>query len=741
MKITLSQKRNVIFFFILSSFAIPSSATLLVDDCEGAGLGGHWSSYCDHFSSIDPNPFRFSEGGHTTTHCARLDVEIKAGEQYPYAGINTMFPPQDLSSYEGVRFWAKGSGNWGCQLPIPATATTYNHYLSPILVTDEWTLFELPFSGFVQTWGTHVPWDPTAINGVQWAVAGYPGTKAWICVSEIEFYKKEETNLGKASANPIIPAPKVNQQGYLPDSKKAFSLTLLPDGPKPGDAYVILDEKGIPALNGKLSGDTTDDTLSTGEKVLRVDFSGLRASGRYSLSVGALRSQPFEIGSDIYFPLFKDALRCFYLIRCGTAINDPLTGIKHEACHMKDAAPKDGSAPPDVTGGWHNAGDFGKWTLEDSISCAYMLWIYELRQPRMVNLNNQIPESGNGVSDLLNEAKWGLTWLLKMQRADGSVWHKVDTEDHFCFGTVPEKDPFPRYVQGAGTIDAADFTGVMAQAYRVYWNVDQPFAKKCYLAAKKSWAWLEKNPNVVQHDPDYADSDPSQEKMWALGEMARLTQDPVLLERFKTGTRLTPLKACGWMTPQIFGYMALTTGPKTQDDTKAELNKNFADEADAIVEVSKKSGYRVALTNDEYYWESNENLLGKTALLLFAHFLTGEGSYKEVALDQMGYFLGNNSLDLSFVTGHGGHAIQHPYHWDQAALGKTMPGWIAGGPNNGSNGADPLLVSVIQKGTPPAKCFVDACGGNGSWASGEGETSENAALVFCAGYLSGNEIR
>jgi endoglucanase len=338
----------------------------------------------------------------------------------------------------------------------------------------------------------------------------------------------------------------------------------------------------------------------------------------------------------------------------------------------------------------------------------------------------------------LNEAKWGLTWLLKMQRADGSVWHKVDTEDHFCFGTVPEKDPFPRYVQGAGAIDAADFTGVMAQAYRVYWKADQAFAKKCYLAAKKSWAWLEKNPDSVQHDPDYADGDPSQEKMWALGEMVRLTQDPALLKRFEEETPKTPLGPCGWMTPQMFGYMALATGPKTPEDLKATLRKAFSDQADGISEVSQKSGYRVALANGEYYWESNENLLGKTALLLFAYSLTGEGSYKEAALDQMGYLLGDNSLGLSFVTGHGGHAIQHPYHWDQAALGKTMPGWIAGGPNNGTTGADPLLVSIIQKGTPPAKCFVDACGGNGSWASGEGETSENAALLFCAGYLSGN---
>ena len=737
MRTTLNLKIHFLFISLVFVSSFPVSAALWVDDCEGKSLGGHWSSYCDPFSSITPQPFTFTEGGRDSAHCARLDVEIKAGETYPYAGMNTMFSPQDLSTYEGVRFWAKGSGNWACQLPIPATATAYNHFASPILVTDQWVLYELPFSSFVQTWGAHVKWDPTAVNGVQWSVAGYPGNKAWICVDDIEFYKKNEAKQEAASANPIVKEPKVNQQGYFPDARKTFSLTLLPDGPKPGDPYQVLDDKGSSVLSGTLSGDVVDDTASSGEKVLGVDFTDLRKPGHYFISTGNLKSQPFEIGEGIYFPLFKDALRCFYLIRCGTAIDDPLTGIKHEACHLKDAQPKDGSAPPDVTGGWHNAGDFGKWTLEDSISCAYMLWTYELNPKKMTGLNNQIPESGKGASDILNEAKWGLTWLLKMQRPDGSVWHKVDTEDKFCFGTVPEKDPYPRFVQGTGTIDAADFTGVMAQAYRVYWNVEQDFAKKCYLAAQKSWAWLEKNPNEVQHDPDYADSDPSQEKMWALGEMARLTQDPALLQRFMTESRLTPLQPYGWMTPQMFGYMALATGPETPEDVKEALRKNFTDQAEAVVDISKKIGYRVALTSDQYWWECNENLLGKTALLLFTHFLTGEDFYKEAALDQMDYLLGENSLGLSFITGHGTKAIQHPYHWDLASLGKTMPGWIAGGPNHGTDGADPLLVSVIQRGTPPAKCFVDACGGNGSWASGEGETSENAALVFCAGYLSG----
>jgi endoglucanase len=101
----------------------------------------------------------------------------------------------------------------------------------------------------------------------------------------------------------------------------------------------------------------------------------------------------------------------------------------------------------------------------------------------------------------------------------------------------------------------------------------------------------------------------------------------------------------------------------------------------------------------------------------------------------LNWLLGTNSLDLSFIVGHGVKAVTHPYHWTMATYGKALPGWAAGGPNQYATGADPLLLDKINAKTPPAKCFVDAYQG-GSWASNEGETTENAALVFSTGYLT-----
>jgi endoglucanase len=723
------------FLFLTLLLASPSLAAMRVDNFAGNGLEGHWVSFVDSSSHISPNPFILSGGGHSSDQCARLDFELKQGAQFPYAGMTDSFTPQNLSEYEGVRFWAKGQGIWNCMLPIPATAAEYNHYSSPISPGPDWKLYEIPFSKLKQPWGTPKPWDPSAVTGIQFSAGTTAGDKGFIYVDEIEFYKKGEEQTKNVVNNPILKEPKVNQEGYLPDSEKYFVISQS-DKIGKGDSFQILDQTGKTAFSGTITTDSMDDTTFTGEKVFRVDFSGLSLPGRYTVSIDAIKSLPFVIKTDLFDSLFKDSLRCFYLIRCGTAINDPVTGLKHDACHMKDAPfQSDLSKNGDFTGGWHNAGDYGKWTHMEAISCAWMMWLYELKTKDMAGLQNHIPESGNGISDLLNEAKWGLTWLLKMQAADGGVYHKVDSEDHFCFGTGPDKDPASRFLQGEGCIDAGVFTGVMCQATRVFWKIDPPFAKKCWAAANRSWTWLGQHPDARFKDPDYGDDDPSQEELWALGEMARMSRDKSLETRFEQESATTRLQSLSWMTPQFFGYMSMAFSPKTSVTEKQTIIQALTQICDDLVQKTDTNGYGVCLTPNDYYWGSNENILDKTGALLFAYHLTGEAKYRQAALREMNYILGLNSLETSFVTGHGERAESHPHHWDYASYQIVMPGWAGGGANQYPTGADPALLGLINSNTPPAKCFFDGPGTT-SWASNEGQTVENAALVFDAGYLA-----
>src|SRR5208283_5369931 len=107
-----------------------------------------------------------------------------------------------------------------------------------------------------------------------------------------------------------------------------------------------------------------------------------------------------------------------------------------------------------------------------------------------------IPESGNGTPDILNETRWNLEWMLNMQDDDGGVWHK-QTSEHFPAFVMPEDDHLPSEVIGTGqapyksTCATADLAAVAAIAARVYQPFDAKFAARNLAAARKAWLWTE----------------------------------------------------------------------------------------------------------------------------------------------------------------------------------------------------------------------------------------------------------
>ncbi len=152
-------------------------------------------------------------------------------------------------------------------------------------------------------------------------------------------------------------------------------------------------------------------------------------------------------------------------------------------------------------------------------------------------------------------------------------------------------------------------------------------------------------------------------------------------------------------------------------------------------EVARADPYGFAARPEAYIWESNELVLDAATVCLYAERLRPGAGFRDTAQGLFDYVLGRNALDHCFVTGYGARPTQHPFHWIYNTLKIAMPGWVSGGANGQPGGADSLLIKIIQAGTPPAKCYVDAGQNEGSYASNEGETSENAALVFVAGML------
>lgn len=533
-----------------------------------------------------------------------------------------------------------------------------------------------------------------------------------------------------AETGPAAGGPRLNQLGFSPRSPKRFVLPVAA-GDTAVRTFHVETLSGRSVLEGRLDPRVHDLTRTAGEHVRTGDVSALVTPGRYRVRVGTQASHPFGVGEGLYRPLVRDAARAFFLIRANVAVDDPVTGIRHAAGHPSDASLVVDAAPRDLAGGWYNAGDYGKWTHMAAISASQMMWLHALRPVQAGGLKLDVPSAWPGLPDLLQQARWGLEWLLKMQNPDGSVLHKVDSKGLYAWGLPPEQDPHPRAAQGASSLDAGVFVGVMLQAARVFAPLDPAFAARCKAAALRAWDWLEAHPRILHDDYAYTDPDPRQEILWAACEMAVLTGDAALVARAEAEIKALGVFPFFWPGPQLLGVMSLA---RVKGETGAVARTAIVETAKAVAADVAEDPYGFTLRPEAYTWGSVEVALNTAVLCLFAAEL-GEAGGRGTAQRLVDYVLGCNALDHGFVTGHGERATRRPYHWTCRVWGIVMPGWASGGPNAGLQGADPRLKTVIEAGTPPAKCFVDACENDGSWASNEGQTSENAALLLAAGLL------
>src|SRR5581483_8191420 len=203
------------------------------------------------------------------------------------------------------------------------------------------------------------------------------------------------------------PAIKVDQVGYVTSAPKiAFVAS------ETATRFTLNQSKdGKVVFPGTLS--ASSDDLDSGDQLRTADFSGFTKSGTYFIDVpGVGRSWDFEIGPDVYAKTFRLALRAFYGQRCGSSVDlgPEFPGYQHDACHADGAFhPSSGKTGTRLSkGGWHDAGDYGRYMVNSGISTGTLLWTYEIFGPRVRNVNLGIPESGNGAPDILNEAKWNL---------------------------------------------------------------------------------------------------------------------------------------------------------------------------------------------------------------------------------------------------------------------------------------------------------------------------------------------
>ena len=548
-------------------------------------------------------------------------------------------------------------------------------------------------------------------------------------------------------AEPNFPAIKINEVGYLPDCQKIALISGSSDALKIAlnAAFQVLKTDGSVAFSGELELLTENDEVS-GDRIYRADFSALKTSGRYILDVpGIGTSAEFRIGAGIYKPLLRDALRYYYFQRSGTPLEKRYAGIfARGEGHPQDRAlpfQSDPNGPKrDVHGGWYDAGDYGKYVSMAAKPVSDLLWAYEAFPVQFPDKTSDIPESGNGIPDLLDEVRWELDWMQTMQDAEsGGFYQKVWPNNA---GLTPDKDAQPRFIydkvgtQGhvRPTAATAAAVAVFAHASILYRKFDPQYAATLLAKARKGWAYLEANPgNIVATGMTGAIDDDRPYRLWATGELFRATNDAKIEAYF-----LSHYAALDkvWKNDYgvgygddmgVLGWIAYLKTAKPDGKARAWFAENFNHWRGVMQKRMASGAWRNYLLESNYFWGSNSVMADTQILRTLGERALGEDGAARAAQIETGrnclnYLLGVNPLAISYVSGSGANCVKHIYSciYSSDGIDAIPAGYVPGGPNK----YDAKFVSRYA-----GKCYCDS---EFDWTINENAIYYTSPVVFLA---------
>jgi endoglucanase len=563
------------------------------------------------------------------------------------------------------------------------------------------------------------------------------------------------------------PRVRVNQVAYLPAGPKDATVVTTAGGPV---RWQLRNAAGAVVATG----DSTPRGLdaSSGQQVQSIDFSGYRTPGTgYTLAADGDTSYPFEIGTAPYDRLRQDALKFFYPQRSGIRIEGGLRpGYGRKAGHVSRRT-GDASVPClphtcryrlDVRGGWYDAGDQGKYVVNGGIAVHQLMSEFErtgyartgyARIARPGPLGDgtlAIPESGNRVPDVLDEARWELTFLLRMQvppghKLAGMAHHKVQDRGWTGLPTLPSKDKKKRVLYPPSTAATLNLAATAAQAARVFAPYDPAFAARNLAAARTAYAAALAHPRSYASDDNgsgggaYSDRDVSDEFYWAAAELYLTTGE----QRYANAVLASPYQTTGWPDSAFgwsqvaqLGRLDLATVPNNlpgRDEIRSSVQRG----ADAYLAKLEAQPYGLpyAPAGNRYEWGSNSQVLNNIVVIATAYDVSGDQKYRDGAVEGIDYILGRNALNRSYVTGYGEAPARNQHsRWYAHQLDRKLPhpppGTLAGGPNSAlQDGVSRAKV----KGCAPQFCYVDDIK---AWSTNELAINWNSALAWVAAFVA-----
>lgn len=584
----------------------------------------------------------------------------------------------------------------------------------------------------------------------------------------------------------------LDQFGYLPTATKIAVIANPQQGFNAGQTYIpgstlqvrnwsddSVVWQGSPA---QWNGGATD--AISGDQCWWFDFSALTTPGTYYIwdPANSAGSAAFQIGPDVYRQAAIQAMRTYFYQRCGQAKFPPFAAPQWSdaasflgpnqdlACRLV-TAPADPTTSRDLHGGWADAGDYNKYTTFARGTLQNLLLAYE-DHPAVWGEDHGIPESGNGIPDILNEAKWELDWLLRMQQSDGSLLSKVSAAG-VDSGTPPSTDTAQRFYGAASTSATLTGADVFAHAAIVFGSLGQPaataYAATLRTAAINAWNWAAANPSVLYDNTGFTSADPETDTTPALHAVSvaraacmlfALTGDTQYRAVFDANyTQASVFTNPYYLSPYdedvhsaLFYYLRLPGGtPAVQTAiANAFLNgvSQFSDYLPAATNAT--DAYRAYLAAQDYVWGSNETKSDKGGIFLWIVQQnlapTNANAYLEAAAGFLHYIHGTNPLSLVYLSNMGAYGATHgvtqfyhswfgagPYSSANASPALPAPGYLTGGAN-GAYAPDPsysgpLLAPPLDQ--PAMKSYLNW---NIGWPDDSWEVTENA-IYYEAAYV------
>ena len=517
-----------------------------------------------------------------------------------------------------------------------------------------------------------------------------------------------------SSSNRTI-GTRINQVAYMTNLEKEVVFNY-----NPGNYFGVYDSDNNLVYVSDVSKAIYEK--DSNETLYRGFFKDFNGSGTYYIkSEFGNYSYDFNVGDDVYDELLESAIHFLYLQRCGQEIDDEYLG--HGICH--DDLAKFWSYTKDInldlSGGWHDAGDYGKYLVTTNKVIADLEFSYLY---------------GDNKSDsLLSELKYGLDFVLKTQTDYGATYNKVVTQNFADF-VSPEYDTNQVYALYPWTLTTASFAGVAGLAYKIYKDSDSEYANKCLEAHNKAIEYLMENDSSSnQRNPDefnvgtYYDDNESDERLFAYSVAYKINKDNKYLDKIKelfnsgidTGSKTANCR--------VYAYISLLDSLDMTSDFYVTVKDKLKDECNSLADGIGANVY--AYPYSSYLWGSNQHVSdGINELLLGARYLKDE-RYLVRASESINYILGMNTLDMSFVYGFG---YNYPSTIHSRLANSKGVRTIKGAMVNGVSQylSEGIVGDYFDESSPIAKRFVD---NKDSYSNVEPAINYNSALILSLSLL------